>query len=120
MATQDKWKTNKPSIREWQDKTRAKIAAGNLITIALKAASGELELSNSRAAIVKTLLDRVLPAQTEASIEQTNTTRPDIESLRAAIKASPALKEALLSLLTVDKPVELEPIPQRNTSEELH
>ena len=118
MAADKKWKSNKPSMREWQETTRQKIAAGNLITIAIKAASGELELTNSRAAIVKTLLDRVLPAQTESSIEQVNTTRPDIESLRAAIKASPQLKEALQALLSTPVPVEpmIEPIPERNTS----
>lgn len=105
MSAKDKWNENLPSTKEWQDRTRAKIAASNILDTAIKAADGEIELSTSRAAIIKTLLDRVLPAQTQAQVEQTTTeSKPDFASLKEMIKANPEFQRQLRAILE-DKPV---------------
>ena len=104
MSAKDKWNDNLPSTKEWQDRTRAKIASSKVLETALQAANGEIELSTSRASIVKTLLDRVLPAQTQSQVDQTvHETKPDFASLREMIKNSPEFQKQLRALLD-DKP----------------
>lgn len=100
MAADKKWKDTLPSTREWQERTRAKIAASNVIEDALKAASGEIEISNTRASMIRTLLDRVLPAQTQTDATVTTTDKPaDLQALKQAIAQSPELQAMLKSLL---------------------
>ena len=100
MAADKKWKDGLPSTREWQDRARAKIQASNLLTIAIKAAMGEEEISTSRAAMIRTLLDRVLPAQTQSDVTTTTTDAPaDMQALKAAIAQSPELQAMLKGLL---------------------
>ena len=103
MSATKKWNDKTPSVREWQDRTRAKIQASNVLAIALKAANGDVELSTSRATIIKTLLDRVLPAQTSADVTQHVETAPDLQAIKDMVEASPELQSLLAGLL---KPTE--------------
>ena len=105
MSAIKKWNDKTPSVREWQDRTRAKIQASNVLAIALKAANGEVELSTSRATIIKTLLDRVLPAQTSADVTQHVETAPDLQAIKDLVEASPELQSLLAGML---KPIDRE------------
>lgn len=103
MAADKKWKDGLPSTREWQERTRAKIAASNVIEDALKAASGEIEISGTRATMIKTLLDRVLPAQTQTDATVTSADKPaDMQALKQAIAQSQELQAMLKGLLAND------------------
>ncbi len=108
MSASKKWNSDLPSVKEWQDRARLKIQASNALDVALKAVNGDIELSTSRANIIRSLLDRVLPAQSQTQVETTNTQKPDFESLKQAIQASPDLRNTLLALLD-SKPTEHKP-----------
>lgn len=104
MTNHHKWNDKSPAAKEWQERTRAKIQASQVIDDAIQAAEGKIEVSTSRATMMKALMDRVLPAQTQAQVEQTNVDAPqDLEGLKEAIKASPELQNLLKDLLHENK-----------------
>ena len=101
-SSQAKWHQDTPSAKEWQERTRAKIQASKIVDDAIKAATGKIEITNSRATMIKTLLDRTLPVQTESAIEQVTTQKPDMAALKAAFDSNPAVKEAILKMFGID------------------
>ncbi len=118
MSASKKWNSDLPSVKEWQDRARLKIQASNALDVALRAVNGEIELSTSRANIIRSLLDRVLPTQSQSQVEATTTQKPDFESLKQAIQASPELRNTLLALLE-SKPVPVEHKPKEEKPEVL-
>lgn len=123
MSASKKWKDDRPSVKEWQERARSKIQASNLLNIAIKAAMGEEEISTSRAAMIRTLLDRVLPAQTQSDVTTTTTDAPaDLGALKAAIAQSPELKAMLQALIAnpgTSQPVQLDAATPANTIADL-
>lgn len=113
MANDKKWKAdNKPSTREWQERMRAKIASSKVLDTAIQCAAGKLDITSTRATMVKALLDRVLPVQTENTEHQGEPQKPDLASIREAIANSPELQAVLASLIA-PKPVQtVESTPQ--------
>lgn len=110
MSASDKWNSKKPSVREWQEKMREKIRASKLLNIALEVAEGDRVIPLAQANMIKMLMDRVLPPQSEQTVEVYNQTidpKELLSRLTLAAASNGVLKQMLAQIVS---PIEVESV----------
>lgn len=130
MSASKKWNSKLPSVKEWQDKMREKIRASKLLDIALEVAEGSKVIPMGQAHMIIKLMDRVLPPQTEQTVEVYNQTvdpKELLSRLTIAAANNSMLKQMLSQIVApievesvrVVHPIEVEKIEQK-TIREVH
>jgi hypothetical protein len=93
---------DKPSQKEWQERTRQKVRDAKMIEKGLKVVEGSLTFTAIQAKIFSSLLPTILPTQSESSVETITPEIPDLKTLGETLRNSPEVLDALGLML---KPV---------------